>query len=396
MTKKLLSSSSNDTIIMSIGNPAGIDNVNRLFRDRMNEIINDPSLFQTFFCKYSADRGEPLFLQTFAQLLNETYNWNISERNIAVTCGSQMSYFFLYNIFAESSKNTNSKILLPLVPEYFGYFDLAGCDDILMVNKPLIEILDKNFFKYKIDFSNLQINESIKAICISRPTNPSGNVVTDEELMALSEIAKKNNSYLIVDNAYGIPFPKLVFKDIKMIFDKHIILTYSLSKLGFPGLATGIIIADEIIINKIAILNGVSKLTVNNFGQGILLPFIKDKTIFNISDVINKYYKDRLKKAYEYIRHYWKDFNYKIHICEGGFFIWAWFEGIEISSIDLQKLLIKENVLIIPGNHFFYSFSNNDPWKHENECIRISYALDDESLEKGIKNIANGLKKVLK
>ena len=44
-------------------------------------------------------------------------------------------------------------------------------------------------------------------ICVSRPTNPTGNVITDEELMKLDLLAQQRDIPLVIDNAYGVPFP---------------------------------------------------------------------------------------------------------------------------------------------------------------------------------------------
>lgn len=37
-------------------------------------------------------------------------------------------------------------------------------------------------FKYHVDFEHLTIGDDIGAICVSRPTNPTGNVITDDEV----------------------------------------------------------------------------------------------------------------------------------------------------------------------------------------------------------------------
>jgi valine--pyruvate aminotransferase len=46
-------------------------------------------------------------------------------------------------------------------------------------------------------------------ICVSRPTNPTGNVITDEELIKLDALANQHGIPLVIDNAYGVPFPGL-------------------------------------------------------------------------------------------------------------------------------------------------------------------------------------------
>ena len=64
----------------------------------------------------------------------------------------------------------------PLAPEYIGYTDTALSDDFFETVKPKIELLDDGLFKYHVDFDNLHITDDIGLICVSRPTNPTGNV----------------------------------------------------------------------------------------------------------------------------------------------------------------------------------------------------------------------------
>ena len=72
-------------------------------------------------------------------------------------------------------------------------------------------MLNDKQFKYKIDFEeliNVMSSDDIGAICISRPTNPTGNVISDNELNQLDLISKEYEVPLIIDNAYGQPFPE--------------------------------------------------------------------------------------------------------------------------------------------------------------------------------------------
>ena len=78
-----------------------------------------------------------------------------------------------------------------------------------------IEKLNDRFFKYRIDFDKLEIRENTAAMCVSRPTNPTGNVLTDDEMSKLFSLAELNKIPLIVDNAYGEPFPSIIFTTIQ-------------------------------------------------------------------------------------------------------------------------------------------------------------------------------------
>ncbi len=80
-------------------------------------------------------------------------------------------------------------IHLPLSPEYIGYADTSLSDPLFTATRPSIELLDDHLFKYHIDFSKLSIDKSTAALCVSRPTNPTGNVLTNDEISHLSSIA---------------------------------------------------------------------------------------------------------------------------------------------------------------------------------------------------------------
>ena len=99
-----------------------------------------------------------------------------------------------------------------------------------------------------INFEDLRISSEIGAMCVSRPSNPSGNVITDCEMSKLIELAENHEIPLIIDSAYGQPFPEILFKDVSLPFSKGAIYCFSLSKLGLAGLRTGIVVAEKPIL----------------------------------------------------------------------------------------------------------------------------------------------------
>ena len=71
---------------------------------------------------------------------------------------------------------------------------------------------------------------------------------------------------------------------------------------------------------------------------------------------------------------------------EGAIFLWLWFEDLPITSEELYHRLKKRGVLVVPGHNFFPGI--NDDWKHQQECIRVSYAQEVSVVEQGIKLLA--------
>jgi len=100
-----------------------------------------------------------------------------------VANGSQSAFFVLFNLLAgEGSDGVYRKVQLPLVPEYLGYADVGLAPSLFRANRPAIELLPEGLFKYHIDFERLTLEEDLGALCLSRPTNPTGNLVTEDEL----------------------------------------------------------------------------------------------------------------------------------------------------------------------------------------------------------------------
>jgi valine--pyruvate aminotransferase len=86
-----------------------------------------------------------------------------------------------------------------------------------------------------------------------------------------------------------------------------------------------------------------------------------------------------------------KGISYRIHKPEGAIFLWLWFEGLPITSQELYERLKQRGVLVVPGQNFFPGM--RDDWRHQQECIRVSYAQDGETVQKGIKIIAEEVKR---
>ena len=57
---------------------------------------------------------------------------------------------------------------------------------------------------------------------------------------------------LIVDNAYGAPFPNIIFTEVKPVWNENTILTMSLSKLGLPGTRTAFMVGPPNIVRSLS------------------------------------------------------------------------------------------------------------------------------------------------
>ncbi len=372
------------------GQPAQIPEMNEIWRRRIEQISSEPRGLEQMLCSYEPPVGNLAFRKSVANLFQREYGWNIGPQNVGVTVGGQSAFFLLFNALAgKFDDGRNKKIMLPLVPEYIGYADQSISSDMFRAVKPTIEITQKHEFKYHVDFDNLHVNDEIAAICVSRPTNPTGNVLTDEEISRLAQLASENNIPLIIDNAYGAPFPNVIFSKATPVWDENIVLTLSLSKIGLPGTRTGIVIAQEEMISSLASMNSIVGLSNTNIGQAIACPLIESGEILRLSnEVVQPYYRKKSEQAQSFVREYFDDsLPYHVHRSEGAFFLWLWFEDLPITSRELYERLKQRDVLVVPGNYFFFGIDDAE-WPHRNECLRVSFAMPEEIVRDGLRIIS--------
>ena len=381
-------------LMLGGGNPSHVPPVQALFRKRMEAILAQPGEFERVIGNYDTPQGAKLFIESLVELFRAEFGWNIGPENIALTNGSQNAFFYLFNLFAGRFGETRRKqILLPLAPEYIGYSEVGLDKDFFRANRPEIARIEDNLFKYQVDFDSLQINEETGAVCFSRPTNPTGNVVTDEEVDRLRELAKSQDVPLIIDNAYGTPFPNIIYEDVRPVWDENTIVCMSLSKLGLPGLRTGIVIAREETIRIVSKMTSVFSLAPGGMGPALALDLVKSGEITRISkEIVQPFYEEKAKRAVAQLQREMEGLPFAIHKPEGALFLWLWFEGLPISTQELYERLKQKGVLVVSGHYFFPGLEED--WPHKDECIRVTYAQDDAVVEKGLSLIAKEIREI--
>jgi valine--pyruvate aminotransferase len=379
-----------DLKMLGGGQPARIPEVNAVWRRQLEELIDEPGGIERAITSYDPPRGNQRFLEAVAGLFRRTFGWDISHENIAITPGGQTAFFYLFNLLAgQMPDGSRRKILLPLIPEYIGYTDQGIDGSLFHATRPLIEHTGPHEFKYRVDFDRLQITPEIAAICASRPTNPTGNVLTDGEIARLSALARDHGIPLIIDNAYGAPFPGIIFTgEATPFWEPHVVLTYSLSKIGLPGTRTGIVIGPPELIRAVASMSAIVGLSNPGIGQQILLPLVESGEILTLSqEVIQPFYRDKCALARQAAHTAFADrFEWSMHCSEGALFLWLWFPGLPVTSKVLYQRLKQRGVLVVPGEYFF--FGDHADWPHHGECIRVSYAMDQATVRDGLEIIA--------
>lgn len=367
-------------LMMGGGTPARIPAAETLYRTHLQAILADPEQSHTLLGRYQGPLGDLAPRVALADMLRAEYGWQLSADNIAITNGGQSAFGILANMLAGPDADGNSRVLrFPLVPEYLGYSDIGHASPFFRADKPRIETLADGLFKYRVDFDNLHLGADSAALCASRPTNPSGNVLGDAEVAGLDALAREQGIPLILDCAYGQPFPALEYGNTTPYWSDNTIVLLSLSKVGLPGLRSGFLVANETLAQAFATVNTILNLASGNPGPMLAARLLRSGELLQLSrEVLRPWYRERLALALDCLRTALHDVPCHIHKPEGAYFLWLWFPGLPGGSQLLYQRLKAAGVLVIPGDSCFPGIDSD--WTHTRECIRLSYAIPEEQL----------------
>ena len=70
--------------MMGGGNPAAIPEVQSIWREQIQSIIDTPEYLNAILGDYDGPSGNPTFLNALAESLNEKYGWHLTPKNISV------------------------------------------------------------------------------------------------------------------------------------------------------------------------------------------------------------------------------------------------------------------------------------------------------------------------
>lgn len=384
-------------INLSAGNPVILPEVEQLWRDCTTDLLASKE-YGEVVCRYGSSQGYQPLIDAVVKDFNTRYSLNLTERNILITPGSQSIYFYAANAFGGYTKEGKLKdIVLPLSPDYTGYGGVSLIPEAVKSYQPSLDINETTHrFKYRPNFGNLSINENTGCVIFSRPCNPTGNVLTDEELTKIATLAEAYNVPVFVDSAYAPPFPALNFTEMTPIFGKNIIHCLSLSKAGLPGERIGIAIGDKDIIQVLESFQTNMCIHSPRYGQAIAARAIASGALANIAEtVIRPYYQKKFTVLESTLDNAMpENLPWFLHRGEGAIFAWLWLKDLPMTDWDFYQELKKVGVIVVPGSSFFPGL--REDWKHKNECLRISLTASDEDIQTAMKRLAQVAEKVYK
>jgi valine--pyruvate aminotransferase len=383
-----------DMLMLGGGTPARIEAAERVYREQLQRLLRNAEASYALLGRYQGPMGDEAVRELLAETLAREYGWRVTRDNIAITNGGQSAFGILANLLAgEMADGSARRVHFPLLPEYLGYADAGFSEAFFSGTRPALELLPQRRFKYHVDFARLQLDNKVGALCLSRPTNPSGNVLAAAELDTLDAHARSLGIPLIVDAAYGLPFPGLHFTDSGAWWSDNSVLMLSLSKLGLPGLRSGFLVGPPELMQAFSRANTILNLASGNVGPLLAAELLRSGEMLRLSrEVLRPWYREKAALAEAALLDALQQVPCHLHVAEGAFFLWLWFPDLPVSTAELYRQLKLDGVLVIPGDSAFPGLQED--WQHSRECVRISFAVPEATMREAALRIGAVLRRI--
>ncbi|MFT7616414.1 MAG: aspartate aminotransferase [Planctomycetota bacterium] len=322
--------------------------------------------------RYTAVAGLPDLQRSAAKSISDLNQFEYAPNEIVVSSGAKQSIFNALYVVADPGDE-----ILILSPYWTSYPEMCRA----LALEPIIVPCKSDF---SIDATVLasHITDRTRAIIINTPSNPSGRVMSRDELLAIGEVIKGKEIWAICDDIYArLVFPGHEFMNLPMVVpelrDQSLVI-YGMSKTYcMTGWRIGFVAGPADIVSKIATVQSHSTSCANTIAQlaaSKALEFTDDAFIQNMVDA----YEERSR----FVLGFLDDIgDITCHAPQAAFYalpnVSAWFgsrygDRQINTALDLCDVLIDEAlVAVVPGEAF------GAP-----ETIRISYATSMEELQR--------------
>jgi aspartate aminotransferase len=319
--------------------------------------------------RYGPAAGEPGLRKAIAEKLLRDNQLAYNADSVIVTNGGKQSLYNLIMALIEAG----DEVIIP-APYWLSYPEmvtLAGGKSVI-VNTSL-----ENHYKITPEQLEAAITPKTKLFVLNSPSNPTGIVYTPEEIAALAKIVVEKDILVVSDEIYEkILYDGAIHRSIASfgpeIFQRSIISNGFAKAFSMTGWRVGYVAGPVEIVKAMTKIQGHSTSNVCTFAQYGAIAALESPQ--DCIEEMVKAFSERRQYILERVR---AIPGLNCPTPNGAFYVFIDISQTGLKSRDFcQKLLETQKVAAIPG----IAFGADD-------CIRLSYATDLKTIEKGFDRI---------
>ncbi|MDG2990986.1 pyridoxal phosphate-dependent aminotransferase [Candidatus Synechococcus calcipolaris G9] len=320
--------------------------------------------------RYGPAAGEPALRAAIAEKLNRDNQLAYAPSNIAVTNGGKQSLFNLMLALI----NPGDEVIIP-APYWLSYPEMVH----LAAGVPVIVPTNAES-GYRITPEQLEaaITPKTRLFVLNSPNNPTGMVYSPGEIQALAEVVVKHQLWVVSDEIYE----KIRYDDTPHLsigavsspaFERTIISSGFAKAYAMTGWRVGYLAGPEELINATIKIQGHSTSNVCTFAQFGAIAALNGSQ--DCVETMMMAFKQRRQIMYEGMA---AIPGLSCIQPKGAFYLFVNISKTGLGSLEFcDRLLGEKKVAVIPGKAF-----------GADDHIRLSYATDVETIQKGIERIA--------
>lgn len=326
----------------------------------------DPAGLQDLALKYPASNGSP-------ELRGRIAGWyGAGAENVLVTNGtSEANYTTFWGLLEARDR------VACMIPNYLQTWGLARAYGSRADPYRLAERGEGKAARWALDLDSLDaaVTRRTRIVLVTNPNNPTGAVLTEEEMTAIVRAARRAGAWIVSDEVYrGAEIDGPVTPTFWGRYDR-VIVTSGLSKaFGMPGLRIGWILAPPKTIAHLWSYHDYTTLTPalvsDRLASIALEPARRERILERTRGILH----ERLPILEAWIRRHADIFTY-IRPQAGPIALVRYELPIDSAAL-FERLRRERSVLITPGAHFGIG-----------KYIRIGYGHDPDTLRKGLARI---------
>lgn len=329
---------------------------------------------------YSLERGKTYYTSNsgLIELREEICKWYERKYNVSynpatesiITVGGSEGI----DLALRAMLNPGDEVIIP-EPSYVSYVPCVS----LAGGKPIIiDLKNENKFKLTEEELASHITDKTKVLILSYPNNPTGAIMTKEDLEPIAELAKKHDLYIISDEIYSeltyTEEPHFSIASLPGMQERTIVINGFSKAYAMTGWRLGYALAPKDIAKLMVKIHQFCIMCAPTTSQYAAIEALKngDKDIANM----RKSYDERRR----YLLKRLSDIGMPAFEPQGAFYIFPSIQGFGMSSDEFAtKLLESQKLAVVPGNAFGNSGEG---------FIRISYAYSIDQLREALDRIA--------
>lgn len=311
---------------------------------------------------YTSAQGDMGVRTAIAESITKRFGIKADASYIYMTCGAAASLTISLNALVNDGDEVI--VLAPFFPEYRVFAEKAGAKLVV------VKCREEDF---QIDFDALEgaINANTKAIIVNSPNNPTGVVLSEDNIKALAELLDKKQKeyqseiFLIADE----PYRELVYGAVVPYIPNYYantIVCYSYSKsLSLPGERIGYIFVSpkmEMARDVYAAVCGAGR-SLGFVCAPSLLQYVVKECIDVPSDI--EAYRENRDMFYGYLT----EMGYKVARPDGAFYLFM--KALEPDANAFCERAKKYELLLVPSDSFGFS-----------GYVRLAYCVDNETIRR--------------